>query len=233
MFKVAVEDDEDRHYVERGLGDFLAIDKSASGILKKMVTNSTSLLRAIANRNNLDYIIVRVPTESLPKLKRDCIGLMDCLTEEGGHWCSFYYVHAEDRFILYDSSFDYDSFEHDNEFFDYLSSYSDNVDFAGIDYKSENPLVKRAGMIRRWNITRQPLSFSSDTCHASQHHFCLAESLMFLEELLGDIPESKCMTPRESLIVAKKYVVGVAERLKYPLPPEFFYIWDQRGPSAL
>jgi len=49
---------------------------------------------------------------------------------------------------------------------------------------------------------------------------------LFLEEYLKQKRASSCKTTRSSLITIKRYMLVLAERLKYNVPDEFKYIWD-------
>ena len=42
--------------------------------------------------------------------------------------------------------------------------------------------------------------------YESQHHYCFAEALMFLEDVITNEKHDKCLGPRESLIRVKKYI---------------------------
>ena len=227
MFRVEVEDEEDQRYVDSGLETFLAIDKAGAGILDKMTSNSKKLLRNIAKKHNLDYYVLREGKDEFVRGRGDAVGLIDFQTFEGGHWNSFYYIRSEDRFILYDSRFDLYTLDCDEGQY-YLLQFSDYVDYTGNSCNSDHPLVERAREIRPGYNARQPAT-EWDTSHASQHQFCLAESLMFLEELLGDIPVSVCRNTRDSLVTAKRYVGKCADILKFPVHPEFFFVYDDDG----
>ena len=220
-FEVKIEDDEDRLYVKKGLRVFLSIDKAAQGISNKIKNNMLRLLRSIATKNNLDYTILRIgKDEKFKKGKRDVIGLVDqVLDGGGGHWGAFYYSRKDDTFIVYDPAGPKNkSFKKD------LMKYVKNVKIVGCNCKND-----RAEKIRPGNIIRQPAAGNYkgiDTSYESQHQFCFAESLLFLEEYLKQKRASSCKTTRSSLITIKRYILELAKRLKYKVPKEFKYIWD-------
>jgi len=102
--------------------------------------------------------------------------------------------------------------------------YVKNVKIVGCNCKND-----RAEKIRPGNIIRQPAAGNYkgiDTSYESQHQFCFAESLLFLEEYLKQKRASSCKTTRSSLITIKRYILELAKRLKYKVPREFKYIWD-------
>jgi len=220
-FNVKIEDTIDREYEEKGLRVFLAIDKAKEGISNKIIEKIDFLLKGIANKNNLDYTILRIgDVENFKKGKRDMIGLVDEVFPDGtGHWGSFYYSRKDDKIIVYDPAGPKNkSFKKD------LMKYVKNVKIVGCNCKNE-----RAEKIRPGNIIRQPAAGNYegiDTSYESQHQFCFAESLLFLEEYLKQKRASSCKTTRSSLITIKRYMLVLAERLKYKVPKEFKYIWD-------
>jgi len=223
-FEVKIEDDEDRLYVKKRLRVFLAIDKAGQGISNKVKNNMRRLLRGIATKNNLDYTILRIgENEKFKKGKRDIIGLVDqVLDGGGGHWGSFYYSQKDDKIIVYDPAGPYNqSFKND------LLKYTKHVEIVGCSCGDA-----RANKIRPRGMIRQPAAgmFSGiNTSYASQHQFCFAESLLFLEEYLKQREVSSCKTTRGSLIIVKRYMLELAERLKYKVPNEFKYIWEPRN----
>ena len=220
-FRVKLEDTIDKEYDKEGLHDFLAIDKARDGISIKIINNMRRLLRGIAMKNNLDYTILRIgDIENFKKGKRDIIGLVDEVFPDGtGHWGSFYYSQKDDKIIVYDPAGPKNkSFKKD------LMKYVKNVKIVGCNCKND-----RAEKIRPGNIIRQPAAGNYkgiDTSYASQHQFCFAESLLFLEEYLKQKRASSCKTTRSSLITIKRYILELAKRLKYKVPREFKYIWD-------
>jgi len=221
-FRVKIEDDDvDPVYVEKGLHDFLAIDKAKDGISAEIINNIHYLLEGIATKNNLDYTILRIgDIENFKKGKRDIIGLVDEVFPDGtGHWGSFYYSQKDDKIIVYDPAGPKNkSFKKD------LMKYVKNVKIVGCNCKND-----RAEKIRPGNIIRQPAAGNYkgiDTSYESQHQFCFAESLLFLEEYLKQKRASSCKTTRSSLITIKRYILELAKRLKYKVPREFKYIWD-------
>ena len=224
-FEVKIEDDEDRLYVKKGLRVFLSIDKAAQGISNKIKNNMLRLLRSIATKNNLDYTILRIgKDEKFKKGKSDVIGLVDqVLDGGGGHWGAFYYSRKDDTFIVYDpAGTENASFKND------LLKYAKYVEIVGCPCKA----TERAEKVRPRGMIRQPAAgmFSGlDTSYASQHQFCFAESLLFLEEYLKQREMSSCKTTRESLIIIKRYILDLADRLKYKVPNEFKYIWEPRN----
>jgi len=223
-FNLVVEDEEDQSYVDRGLSEFLSIDKAGQGISDKIKSNARRLLRTIALKHDLDYTILRVGKDTFTKGTRDAIGLVDEVFEDGGgHWVAFYYIKDEDHFILYDST----GFERDTSFVNYLLTFSNRV-----NSKSKHPMAVRARTIRKGNVIRQPIP-STDTSYASQHQFCFAEGLLFLEELLGNREISRCKNEREALLTVKRYMGELGMRLKYDIPEEFFYIWDDLACHAV
>lgn len=230
-----IEDDEDRLYVKHGLRDFLAIDKAGKGISDKIINNTKRLIRGISTKCKIDYDILRVGKDTFRKTRGDCIGLMDC--KEEGHWGAFYYIKDEDRFIVYDSSYDSYTIEMDNIFFDYLTQFSSNVNMVGHAHYSNHPMVIKSTMIRPYTFTRQPASYSFDsldTSYASQHQFCFAEGLLFLEELLGLRAVSSCNNVKSSLIIIKRYMAELGKRLNYnEIPKEFFHVWDSNNKTIL
>jgi hypothetical protein len=220
-FNVNIDDTDDEEYVNEGLHDFLAIDKARDGISAEIINNIRSLLKGIAAKNNLDYTILRIgDVENFKKGKRDMIGLVDeVFPGGGGHWGSFYYSRKDDKIIVYDPAGPKNkSFKKD------LTKYVKNVKIVGCDCKNE-----RAEKIRPGNIIRQPAAGNykgKDTSYESQHQFCFAESLLFLEEYLKQKRATSCKTTRSSLITIKRYMLVLANRLKYKVPKEFKYIWD-------
>jgi len=220
-FRVKLEDPIDEEYDKEGLHDFLAIDKARDGISIKIINNMRRLLRGIATKNDLDYTILRIgDVEKFKKGERDIIGLVDeVLPGGGGHWGSFYYSRKDDKIIVYDPAGPKNkSFKKD------LMKYVKNVKIVGCNCKND-----RAEKIRPGNIIRQPAAGNYkgiDTSYASQHQFCFAESLLFLEEYLKQKRASSCKTTRSSLITIKRYILELAKRLKYKVPKEFKYIWD-------
>ena len=223
-FRVKIEnDDVDPIYVEKGLRVFLAIDKAAQGISNKIKNNMRRLLRTIATKNNLDYTILRIgDKEEFIKGEKDIIGLVDEVLEGGGgHWGSFYYSRKDDTIIVYDPAGPHNkSFERD------LRKYAKRVKTVGC---GKCKVTEAAEKIRPGKIIRQPAAgiFEGlDTSYASQHQFCFAESLLFLEEYIKERKVSSCKTTRESLIIVKKYMLELAKRIKFRVPKEFKYIWD-------
>jgi hypothetical protein len=220
-FNVNIEDPDDEKYEKLGLRDFLAIDKAKDGISAEIINNIHYLLEGIATKNNLDYTILRIgDVEKFKKGKRDIIGLVDEVFPDGtGHWGSFYYSQKDDKIIVYDPAGPKNkSFKKD------LMKYVKNVKIVGCNCKND-----RAEKIRPGNIIRQPAAGNYkgiDTSYESQHQFCFAESLLFLEEYLKQKRASSCKTTRSSLITIKRYILELAKRLKYKVPKEFKYIWD-------
>ena len=223
-FRVKLVDTIDKEYDKEGLRVFLAIDKAAQGISNKVKNNMRRLLRGIATKNNLDYTILRIgENEKFKKGKRDIIGLVDqVLDGGGGHWGSFYYSIKDDKIIVYDPAGPENaSFKND------LLKYAKHVEIVGCSCGDA-----RANKIRPRGMIRQPAAgmFSGiNTSYASQHQFCFAESLLFLEEYLKQREASSCKTTRESLIIVKRYMLELADRLKYKVPNEFKYIWEPRN----
>jgi len=224
-FRVKIEDNIDKEYVKEGLRVFLAIDKAGQGISDKIKNNMRRLLRSIATKNKLDYTILRIGNnEEFIKGEKDIIGLVDeVLPGGGGHWGSFYYSRKDDTIIVYDPAGPHNkSFEKD------LRKYTKRVKTVGC---GKCKMTEAAEKIRPGKIIRQPAAGiykGKDTSYASQHQFCFAESLLFLEEYIKQREVSSCKTPSESLIIIKNYILELAKRLKYynNVPKEFKYIWD-------
>ena len=220
-FRVKLVDTIDKEYDKEGLRVFLAIDKARDGISIKIINNMRRLLRGIATKNDLDYTILRIgDVEKFKKGERDIIGLVDeVLPEGGGHWGSFYYSRKDDKIIVYDPAGPKNkSFKKD------LMKYVKRVDIVGCRCGDT-----RAEQLRPGKIIRQPAAGiyeGKDTSYASQHQFCFAESLLFLEEYLKQREVSSCKTTRESLIIVKKYMLELAKRINFRVPREFKYIWD-------
>jgi hypothetical protein len=221
--KIDKDDPEDLDYAEKGLHVFLSIDKAGEGISNKVKNNMRRLLRSIATKNKLDYTILRIgDNEEFIKGEKDIIGLVDEVLEGGrGHWGSFYYSHKDDTIIVYDPAGPHNkSFERD------LRKYAKRVKTIGC---GKCKMTEAAEKIRPGNIIRQPAAGNYkgiDTSYASQHQFCFAESLMFLEEYIKERKASSCKTTRESLIIVKKYMLELAKRINFRVPREFKYIWD-------
>lgn len=58
------------------------------------------------------------------------------------------------------------------------------------------------------NALLSPTNYERITGYESQHHYCFAEALMFLEDVMTQKKHDKCLGPRESLIRIKKYMHG-------------------------
>ena len=56
------------------------------------------------------------------------------------------------------------------------------------------------------NAPLSPTNYERITGYESQHHFCFAEALMFLEDVITNKKHDKCLGPRDSLIRIKTYI---------------------------
>ena len=220
-------DDEDLKYVNRGLGDFVPIYKAQTLIEEDLKNKLPSFLEDLAKKHKLDSVILGENKNKNPKkFKADTVGLI----EFPNHWGSFYYIHAENRFLVYDSSYGTGSRPYFNKI---MKSYGGKVTQVGCPCGSKNPISIRAKTIRPKKETpRQPAAWNfSDpddepedrklTSYASQHQFCYMEALLFLEELLYERNVTNCKSTKESLKTIKHYI---AEKIN--VPDEFKYIWD-------
>ena len=220
-------DDEDLKYVNRGLGDFVPIYKAQTLIEEDLKNKLPSFLEDLAKKHKLNSVILGENKNKNPKkFKADTVGLIEFPT----HWGSFYYIHDENRFLVYDSSYGIGSSPYFNKI---MKSYGGKVTQVGCPCGSKNPISIRAKTIRPKKETpRQPAAWNfSDpddepddrklTSYASQHQFCYMEALLFLEELLYERNVTNCKSTKESLKTIKHYI---AEKIN--VPDEFKYIWD-------
>lgn len=214
-------DDEDRLYVSKGLGEFLSIDKAGQGISQKIIENIENLLESIAVRHKLRWCVLNVHDLEFDKRCGDVVGLIDTeMDAEEGHWGAFYYNARRDAFILYDPM-------HDDRFVPYLETISKRVHLVGL---SHHPIARRANGIRPFPRQKYYAlgNGKTTTLYPSQHQFCFAECLLFLEELLGDREVVLTKTYKQSLVNVKRYMVELANRLDYRVPNKFASIWMPR-----
>jgi hypothetical protein len=219
-------DKEDLKYKKRGLEEFIPIYKAQARIEEKLKNKLPSLLKDLAKKHKLDSVILGIHNNSPKKFKKDTIGLIEFPT----HWGSFYYIHDENIFLVYDSAHGKRDKSH---FKNYMESYGGHVTQVGCGCVSKKPISIRATSIRPLKkVPRQPRAWNFSepddepdnrklTSYASQHQFCYMEALLFLEELLNERNVSKCKNAKESLITIKRYIME-----KINVPEKFKYIWD-------
>ena len=219
-------DEEDQKYVNRNLGEFVPIYKAQELIEDKLKNKLPSLLKDLAKKHKLDSVILGIHNKNPRKFKKDTIGLIEFPT----HWGSFYYIHDENRILVYDSSYGKGVSPY---FKKYMKSYGGTVTQVGCPCGSKKLISIRATSIRpAKKIPRQPAAWNFSepddepdnrklTSYASQHQFCYMEALLFLEELLDERKVSKCKNAKESLITIKRYIME-----KINVPENFKYIWD-------
>ena len=214
--------------------------KESGTILKKLAKQYRFTPYDTIDADTIDGGIISKSTKMVFPPPRDSCGLISLKLGNdgggGGHWAAWVYLQGNKHLHLYDSMMNSGS----SNFVDTFKKILRNT-FPGATV-SQAPCTScsRLKGVRIKSETRQPTggfvygeseiildairikdflsatNYERITGYKSQHQYCFAEAMMFLEDVMSGNVKRRCSTPRVALEQIKKYIV---EKLK-PLYPK-------------
>lgn len=189
-----------------------------------------------AKENNSGGFIVKTKTKyKFPPKQNSCGFISLDLGKEGGHWGAWVYIkeRAGNKIYVWDSMMKGRKYHYSWDILLKMlfegaavmpAQCATCTRLKGIRIKS-NTRQPTGGFVAgeqkmidtaiEKNAPLSPTNYKRITGYESQHHYCFAEALMFLEDVMTQTKHDKCLGPRDSLIRIKKYMHGKLTAL-YP-----------------
>ena len=181
---------------------------------------SYGVTQGFATRTDNQVLITSRPKKA-PDMKKRYAGLLAMTIEEGGHWGAWVYT-PEEGVIVWDSM----SNSEYTYFFKLfiVQIFRNHKDLTIACQTCVRPRQPTGGFIppkNGWNLNEnidrnEPIPSNMHVYamgYNSQHQYCFAEALMFIEDHLNKNIR-KCKNSRDSLEVIKKYIYNKLNRPK-------------------
>lgn len=180
------------------------------------------------NNNNNNFVLLSHRTHQYPfPPKQNSCGFISLdLGKEGGHWGAWVYIKegTGNKIYVWDSMMKGGKYHYSwNTLLKMLfkgavvmpAQCAMCTRLKGIRLKS-NTRQPTGGFVSgeqnmintaiKKNVPLSPNNYKRITGYESQHHYCFAEALMFLEDVITNKKHDVCLGPRGSLIRIKKYI---------------------------